>query len=291
MPFAVLLALPLATPAAQSQVPGLPRDGHEGLDCMESKEIPSPLCPEPTPEGSSCVAHGIVVTEQDLTGPGGTISTSESRALADPAFGSIREPFFPGDDVQTPPRPADPQAEADARQANFSYSTMFGPVNASAVFSECEVQSLWDERWGLQNVAYGRAGVAELDLPVPLEAEVLDYELGAVGTFEGTAAYAACDTLLVPQMGLGFCPSPFTGFDGAVVSVTLNELSGPVMNQAGQWVYSGSAAHIRILAPSVVQLDIRIGYVAVAVSGFGEHPPEWIPGDREGPIGLNGPLS
>ncbi|MGQ0535680.1 MAG: hypothetical protein ACT4PT_06390 [Methanobacteriota archaeon] len=250
------------------------------------------LCPRPTPQGASCVSHGILVLEQDLTAADttgdATVSLARSRAwtIAVPGMWS------PLNRSNAQP-PTDPNAHADASEAGATYTNAFLglTVTAQTIFSQCDVVALTNGQ-GLFTESYGRGGAADVSItqasfaPPLLSLEVLDFEMDATGFPSFTSAAHACDVLEIdsggPPLEVAHCPPPNTGFTipltgGTTVTVVQNEVWGPFPNAAGQWVYGGAALDITYLVPGVRHGHIYVGYVSVAVAGGPPTPAMWIP--------------
>lgn len=232
------------------------------------------LCPPPTVNGASCVSHGLLVMERDLTGLVGDVTVDHSQSRVFTWANEGQWPPFQREGVRPP---GDPQAHADAHQLGVSYvNPALGlSVSTKTVFSQCDVVALFDPNMGLYTEAYGRGGAEDLEIALPLGtigAEVLDWEISAFGFPWSTYAFQACDVVELQLLGpaVSRCPTQNAGvalgtfFAG--VSVTVNENWGPVWNSAGQWVYGGAALHVEVTTATTI-VDVYVGYVAVAVTG------------------------
>lgn len=277
----VLMTALLLAPAAMG-TPGLGLDDRDDPPCPVSgtrdgddngTDVP---CPDPVPEGASCRSFGILIVERGSVGST-VVDLSESHAWTEPVPGPV--PHYPAADPRPtmPPAPKNPQAHADAQHAGVSYTnpTLLGGVSveASEVFSRCDVAAL-DTNEGLHTEAYGRAGVADLEIDlsgigVSLGAEALDFEDHAYGVPDSTYAFEACDVVEVsvtPGPTFAGCPGKNTGIGVGPATVEIHDSWGPTSNSAGQTLYGGAALHVSASAGSQT-VDIYVGYVSVAVTG------------------------
>lgn len=256
-------------------------------ECFTERQGFSELCPDPDP-GAACVSHGLIVIERDATSLVGDllIDLADSRAWTDFDNGLLPYPPTPLS------RPPDPQAVASATSAGGAYSNFLLSVSAQAVFSHCEVEARYESKFGPSaGHAYGRAGAAEASiniLGIQVDAEALDFELNAWGSSAWPAEAAmACD---IEEVSVNILADPVTAVCAppntsvvipvppvGIVTITVNEETGPFLLPTGQWLYAGAALHVNVLTFTGQEVDIYVGYVAVAVPGAGATPPVWIP--------------
>lgn len=250
--------------------------------------------PEQEPQaqpGARCEATGLRVREADTLVPGAAaLDFAHSTAWASVTPGAM-PPAAPA-----PSPPPVPDAHSDAEEVGAHYASGLVTVDASGVFSRCDVAA-HDPGTGPQTHAYGRGGVADLTLRVAgntVHLELMDFELDARGTPPVTNAWQACDLieasttptgkvvgLCSPNAAVIACGGLIAavcnlvfGTVNCIVQVQYDWTAGPVLNAFGQWEYEGSFVrlHLESACTGTVAVDIDVGYVRVSASG-GPAPP------------------
>lgn len=293
--FAVVAAL------AASLIPGAAQAGHSEASCSAPFHDPL-LCPQPVTGGTSCMAHGVLVIERERAGfvtgslvgdvvvdqsrsdawVGAPIQTQDeiNRQETDVTLPQIPPgTTVPGPEwlqlgqsntgIRTPP-PGSQHAHGDAQQTGIDYSHPLPlEVSASTVYSSCDADG---GGAGTPIWAHGKGGVQDLEIKVlglwTISATALEHEIYR----DSAGVIYDCDTAEVgfspPPLSLTICPPPNTELLGGAllptVKIEANERWGPVPNAAGQQVHGGSALHVTVQYGAVSQVDVYVGYAAVA---------------------------
>lgn len=220
-------------------------------------EIRDPRCPTPTPGGVSCVAMGVYLNASPyLTGP------------------------VEAKDVQSRSTAETPGGVAASSAALHDVSTGPGFVTHSGtVTSDCAVEA--------DPARHGRAHAAVEDLTIDLStllgptavfnADVVEETLDVTaGTPAWTCVKAVANHVNVPSsLSQHFCPAPnytihlgLGSGSGLEATIRFDERTGPIVNSAGQQVWTGAALHVTVEDPAVLGtslLDLYVDYVAVAM--------------------------